>query len=459
MLECLITKTLKVAAQRRDILKGCCAGLFGYLAEPGRFGIAYRNIDGQRPPFNAEVNIEEFGGKGDGSSDNLSAIDDAQRYCAGSGGGSIFYPPGEYCISRAIQCRSNVSHYGAGLSTTIRLSTDKNIRNALQNVFIVGCHSVNMIKHYDKYSIVGSDANPYILLLEDGSSVSDMEVVIVCSMGHYLPKSGVAIPDEMQYNRVVGRYKSNGIITQWPMRENFKPNYVLKLSGFNSFLQRKAEIAQNVRIENMRLENGGIWHSGAINCSVQDIEIKDARNLLIANGVAYSHFSRIEGSFRNRFLEIKLGSHDCHIQNIHGVGEPFDKASLPGAISLGESCRDIEVSDFELRCIGEVQGDLIGLKCAKNITIRSGSIDALRAKGPCVGLYAIPDSKCKTSDNVIANVRFATDAAATPLRVSKDVGELVAGNQLMSCNFVNIAAPAGGLKVENIAVTAATWKE
>jgi polygalacturonase len=83
------------------------------------------------------VSVKDFGAVGDGVADDTLAINRATKYVADLGGGTVYYPPGTYKITRAIRLddynietftysgnvRRNVTHMGAGRdSTTIKAS-------------------------------------------------------------------------------------------------------------------------------------------------------------------------------------------------------------------------------------------------------------------------------------------------------------------------------------------------
>jgi hypothetical protein len=83
------------------------------------------------------VSVKDFGAVGDGVADDTLAINRATKYVANLGGGTVYYPPGTYKITRAIRLdnydietftysgppRLNVVHLGAGRdSTTIKAS-------------------------------------------------------------------------------------------------------------------------------------------------------------------------------------------------------------------------------------------------------------------------------------------------------------------------------------------------
>jgi len=78
------------------------------------------------------VSVKDFGAVGNGIADDFLAINRAAKYVADQGGGTVYYPPGTYRITRAIrldnfnvdtntyngQTRENVVHAGAGRDST-----------------------------------------------------------------------------------------------------------------------------------------------------------------------------------------------------------------------------------------------------------------------------------------------------------------------------------------------------
>jgi polygalacturonase len=49
------------------------------------------------------VNVKDFGAVGDGIADDFLAINRAVKYVADQGGGTVYYPPGTYRITRSIR--------------------------------------------------------------------------------------------------------------------------------------------------------------------------------------------------------------------------------------------------------------------------------------------------------------------------------------------------------------------
>lgn len=90
--------------------------------------------------FSGEVNVKWFGAKGDGVSDDWNAIARANTFLINNSGGVLFYPKGEYLVSRAIRFDSfnydtdtygavipdGIHHKGEGKGVTIIKSTSYN---------------------------------------------------------------------------------------------------------------------------------------------------------------------------------------------------------------------------------------------------------------------------------------------------------------------------------------------
>jgi hypothetical protein len=83
------------------------------------------------------VNVKDFGAVGDGIADDFLAINKAAQYVSSQGGGTVYYPPGTYRITRSIRLddfnvetntysgnvRRDMVHQGAGRDSTI-IKTD-----------------------------------------------------------------------------------------------------------------------------------------------------------------------------------------------------------------------------------------------------------------------------------------------------------------------------------------------
>jgi parallel beta-helix repeat protein len=97
-------------------------------------GAVARTVDSRLKDM---VSVKDFGAVGDGVADDTLAINRATKYVADLGGGTVYYPPGTYKITRAIRLdnynietftysgtpRLNVVHLGAGRdATTIKAS-------------------------------------------------------------------------------------------------------------------------------------------------------------------------------------------------------------------------------------------------------------------------------------------------------------------------------------------------
>jgi hypothetical protein len=83
----------------------------------------------------AQFNAKNYGAKGDGGTDNISAIQTAINAASANGGGVVLLPPGVFIVSATpttwIQLKDNVTIRGSGPFTTIRLKNNNGDFNRL----------------------------------------------------------------------------------------------------------------------------------------------------------------------------------------------------------------------------------------------------------------------------------------------------------------------------------------
>lgn len=65
------------------------------------------------------VNVKDFGAVGDGVTDDTAAIQAAINYCFSNGGGSVFFPKGNYKTLSTLIFKNNIIYYGEGQSSTL----------------------------------------------------------------------------------------------------------------------------------------------------------------------------------------------------------------------------------------------------------------------------------------------------------------------------------------------------
>jgi parallel beta-helix repeat protein len=100
---------------RRQFLKGLLGGT-------AALQIGFMPPLLQTTPFaenGAVFNVRDYGAKGDGATDDTSAILSTVDAVNAAGGGSIYVPAGVYVVTQEIQLISNTQFYGDGIGATI----------------------------------------------------------------------------------------------------------------------------------------------------------------------------------------------------------------------------------------------------------------------------------------------------------------------------------------------------
>jgi len=76
---------------------------------------------GPNTPFSnrGDINVQDFGARGDGLTDDTNAIVEAIHKCVAEDGGQVFFPPGTYIVSTTLTLYDSVYLVGAGKGSTI----------------------------------------------------------------------------------------------------------------------------------------------------------------------------------------------------------------------------------------------------------------------------------------------------------------------------------------------------
>jgi len=89
---------------------------------------------------NLFINVKDYGAKGDGTTDDTTALSDALAALVAAGGGTLYIPPGTYIGSLTLIGLSNINIEGAGWSSVIKLPDGSNT-NAIR---VSGCTNIRI---------------------------------------------------------------------------------------------------------------------------------------------------------------------------------------------------------------------------------------------------------------------------------------------------------------------------
>jgi hypothetical protein len=159
-----------------------------------------------------------------------------------------------------------------------------------------------------------------------------------------------------------------------------------KPDGGDSF--GKVHWAQGVRIENLTiisLSACGSVNAGMYNCHFNNIA-GDVGNVVIVNGFAHCSFRGFRGTCKDRVVETKFCAHDSIIGDIASTsGWPVRGI---GMFSIGEGCRNIDVSDVSIVATAWSGGHLFQLQASENCSFRKISIIARSANNTAIQFYS-----------------------------------------------------------------------
>lgn len=148
------------------------------------------------------VNVKSYGAKGDGSTDDTSAIASARSAVNSTGGGVVFYPTGTY-ISGNQTLYSNVVDWGSGIGATIiKLKNSTNT-----DLFSANTSSINLAGSNGSGSTTGANFFGFCNLTLDGNKSNQ-------SSGTSYPIRGYGYGHCLEHVEVRNGY-SGGILLDW----------------------------------------------------------------------------------------------------------------------------------------------------------------------------------------------------------------------------------------------------
>ncbi len=397
----------------------------------------------QLRPAGKIVTPEMFGAIGDGKvhylSETYSTINEARRVYpnvrdlkitidgaafqlavdkASEDGGEVL-AEGSYVITSPIVMRDNVIVDGNNKGL---VRNDRSRGGSLNFGFLFGDHAPygfnkeeNHGAGYDFYDVkepmkIGQRS----LTLKNPVNVSLFKsgqlVLITSAVRRGMNLSRVTLPYHVTMAKIE-KIEGAQLHFEYPFDENVDAVQVCANGNFDSHLEINFGGVQNVVLRNMTIDASQITGSQyAYKCHIDNIRLIDGVRLVGMNAMAHSTFTNITGTFSWRCMEIKTGSHDLLVQNIHGTYKPI--AGYPqavDAISIGQYNRKVTVDGFEID-FGDGVPKIANINFhSRRATISNGTIICRNLTEPFVRFYNeryVDNPIFGCYENTLKNVRF-----------------------------------------------------
>lgn len=252
------------------------------------------------------------------------------------------------------------------------------------------------------------------LTLTNSSDVSSFKVnqvvMIVSAFKRKQNVSKVMLPYHITMNKIVS-IKNSRVYFEYPFDEKVDSVQICANGNLDNHTGINFGPVQNVVLRNMTIDASQISGSEyAYKCHIDNIRLIDGVRLVGMNAMAHSTFTNITGTFSWRFMEIKTGSHDLIVRNIHGTYKPikgYPKAV--DAISIGQYNRNVTVDSFDVDFgTGVPQISMINFRSRKSV-ISNGVITCKNQTTPFVSFHNehyIGDPLFGCYGNTLSNVKF-----------------------------------------------------
>lgn len=336
-------------------------------------------------------NVLDYGVVGDGTTDDLAAIEALATAVSAAGGGVLYFPRRTYRISRAIRCKSNIEY-------RIDNATIKNTRT------VAGSHPMDLAAFAPGFihGYAFNDANPAGSIfsrvpvndIPAGSlsvtattaggfaTVAVGDMIAVRSVSRYL-QGAVEIPSQLYYTKVVSitgdvlsladpaPYAISGAIIQ-PLKGNPSDS-----SGIPMYM------VENVKISGFKFDAlFPVWGGGCYGFSMSNVRPAPGRDVISSfvtlNAMVKFTISDCEADWYYTFCELALGCSQGRIFKNSGTYRNTGTSKFH-PISIVEGAHDIAIEENRLTVPDTfVDGTLnfINLAQCQDIRIFNNKIEA-----------------------------------------------------------------------------------
>lgn len=320
------------------------------------YGLKPRN--GGRSVGQDEVvyNVLDHGIAGNGTTDDVAAIEALGTLVSAAGGGTIYFPRKTYRISRSIRCRSNVRYKG---DKAVIYNNTASTAPIDKGAFVPGyIHGAGFYAPNGAGKIFSSVAISDVAL--GGTTVTSASVggfstvavgdfVAVRSVANYVA-SAVEVPNQLYFSKILSisgdtlslsdasPYAITGA-TVHPLRGN-------PVDGQNAVM----EMIENVAIEGFDVDAlFPVWGGGCYGFRMANIRPANREkfsSLVTLNAMCRFEITDCQADWYYTFCELALGSADGRVHRNSGTYRVG--TSIFNPISIVESSHNIKVEDNTL---------------------------------------------------------------------------------------------------------------
>jgi hypothetical protein len=327
-----------------------------------------------------EVNVKrDFGAKGDGTTDDWRAIENAGMFLQSRGGGRMYFPAGRYKLptfGKNITVRDNVEYCGDGHSSVI---IGSNAAFVSPNGAIFGRNSYAKYRYYGAHDIRAGSQSIITKVADDADNFIPGDIIIARSITA-ITSPGDVLPFFVEMNRVVS--VNDGVINlEDPIDDGWNGIMVAKVTD---------DVSQGYSIHDLRIEcEHGIplfiqasYKSVIRNCWTRGFSVTPGNGF--TRSVAHDIIATVLWSpgQMGSLIEIETGSvrasvHDIEV-HMAGVAVPDGQYPL---FYCQEFSRRTSVRNIRVAGSGVAMGNIIqafaGGHTFENIEVVAKAIDKI----------------------------------------------------------------------------------
>lgn len=396
------------------------------------------------------LNILDYNAKPDGKTFVDDAIKHAHRDLRQNGGGTLFFPKGDYRVEYPAYFPSNVIWEGEGDESFVFNDRQVTAKIGDQYCFFIGNFEVisyTQTLHFTPLQYLREGDNKINLSKSDIHHFEVGKIIQIESKEGFIGEGEIPRPYVALLNKITAIINDE-IIVENPFPVTIENPSVAPANRFIASAMHGAEdqlnhrwrICQNSGIRNMRFQSNDYVTKryGCYKCFLENVTFRSTKGIG-GNGLAYFTVKDSRFEFSYKAIETAFFSHDTVIDNCSFAF--FKNGSIETdvprpIVRIGENTRDCIFSNLVIDTGESDTGPLISCDHSFNNTIQDSHFIAQNITQCAVDLEAI-DEYAKIDSNKISYCNFYMGNTKSYAKITNSSfpTAVVNNNAIEDCNF------------------------
>lgn len=377
-----------------------------------------------------QVSIVDFGAVGDGSTDDIEAIQTAVDTVYARGGGDVLVPATDsyFRITKRIHMKSGVSLIGEGFKSFIKNDRTVSVASGDQSVIGIGGYRATGTNFRPRdetfYACNSITVGAFTITTTDPSDAGNFaegDLVFVRN-DTTDPNSSHTVYTHAEINEVVSADDGTGVVTlKYPHYDSTSTPYIAKSSGtLTDSLGDPIQLIKDIKVANLRLENyyeatfGIFQYGGCLGGEFENLYV-DGSSAFSLNAMYRCLFSNIRGRTSKKTIDQAFYSGFNQYRGVR-ITQGLAPLAADSKVVIGECSHDTTITDCDFGAGNVNVPNVLGLRSCKRVFITNTDIRGTSVTGFVAQMLGTGAGGVEPEGCVLDNVRIYCGSPTYGLR-------------------------------------------